>query len=87
MTTKFIETIGRRKTASARVRLSEASKSAITVNGKDLTAYFQVGELAYLAKAPLAHIAGHFSITAVVKGGGIAAQAENFQTWNISRGL
>ena len=39
-TERYIEAIGRRKTATARVRLTPAAETTITVNDKALTDYF-----------------------------------------------
>ena len=39
--TVYVEGIGRRKTATARVRLTPASETKIVVNNKPLTDYFQ----------------------------------------------
>ena len=36
----YVEGIGRRKTATARVRLTPAKETTITVNGKDMTEFF-----------------------------------------------
>ena len=75
-TSTYIETIGRRKTASARVRLTEATKQSLVVNGKDAMTYFQINDLVIIARSTLAHSENKFSVTAVVTGGGISAQAE-----------
>jgi len=74
-TQKYIETVGRRKTASARVRLSEATAKSITVNGKDIAVYFPTTHLADTAEKSLSHTEKKFAITVVVSGGGIAGQA------------
>jgi hypothetical protein len=42
---KYIEAIGRRKTSSARVRITEASKNSIVVNDKEVNVYFPTKEL------------------------------------------
>jgi small subunit ribosomal protein S9 len=75
----YVEGIGRRKTASARVRLVPAASTEVTVNGKSLTEYFgnlshQKDVLSVLETAD----AGieHYTISAKVVGGGISAQAE-----------
>lgn len=73
--TTYIQTIGRRKTASARVRLTEATKQNVTVNGKDVASYFSTKHLTDAALSPLAHAEKKFSISVVVKGGGIAGQS------------
>ncbi|MES2014449.1 MAG: 30S ribosomal protein S9 [Patescibacteria group bacterium] len=74
-TSKYIETIGRRKTASARVRLTESAKQGVTVNDKPLEDYFNTPDLARSAISPLSHHDKKFTITAVIHGGGIAGQA------------
>lgn len=78
-TTSYIEGLGRRKTATARVRLTPADKTAIVVNEKPLEAYFPVLALQKDIMSVLeTKDAGieHYSITAKVNGGGISAQAE-----------
>ncbi len=75
-TAKYIQTIGRRKTASARVRISESPKQSVVVNGKTVEDYFATPELAKIAISPLKEQETKFVITVVVKGGGIAGQAE-----------
>ena len=74
-THKYIETVGRRKTASARVRITPATKQTLVVNGKSLEGYFPVAEHVHVVLEPLKHSEAKFSITVLVKGGGIAAQA------------
>ncbi|MDE0243529.1 MAG: 30S ribosomal protein S9 [Candidatus Kaiserbacteria bacterium] len=73
----YIEAVGRRKHAVARVRVSKIFKKT-TVNGKDIEAYFPKGYLTQVALRPRGEkeeFAGlHASIT--VKGGGISAQAQ-----------
>jgi small subunit ribosomal protein S9 len=75
----YIEGIGRRKTATARVRLSPANETKITVNGKELTDYFSnlshQKDIMSVLETPDAGIE-HYMITAKVIGGGISAQAE-----------
>ena len=77
--TTYVEGIGRRKTASARVRLTPASATEITVNGKALTEYFPHEALQKDVMSVLeTKDAGieTYSISAKVVGGGISAQAE-----------
>lgn len=76
--TRYIGTVGRRKTAIARVRIAVAAKSSCTVNDKDVDVYFPTAELRATAieaitttKLPI-----KFKITAKVIGGGINGQAE-----------
>ncbi len=74
---RYIEAVGRRKTAIARVRLFSGGKDFL-VNTKTLAAYFPVGELQKIATSPL-DIAGFlekFGVLVKVKGGGLHAQAE-----------
>ena len=73
---KYTETIGRRKTASARARITEATKSSITVNDKELAEYFKTATLQGKALAALDLAEVKFAITVKVVGGGIAGQAE-----------
>ncbi|HVS79778.1 MAG TPA: 30S ribosomal protein S9 [Candidatus Paceibacterota bacterium] len=75
---KYIEAVGRRKTAVARVRLVASSKMAYTVNGKELEIYFPTDELQRIVRDPFtaAKDASKFKITAKIVGGGIHSQAE-----------
>ena len=72
-----IHKIGRRKTAVARVYLSEG-KGNITVNKRELAAYFTTPTLQYKVKQPLMLTENEttFDITVNVFGGGITGQAE-----------
>jgi small subunit ribosomal protein S9 len=74
---EVIHKIGRRKTAVARVYLSEG-KGNITINKKDLANYFPTATLQYKVKQPLTLTdnAENFDITVNVFGGGITGQAE-----------
>ena len=76
MADKYLETVGRRKTASARVRLTPASKQSVTVNGKTADSFFSTKELLGIALAPLKETEDKFLITVMVTGGGISGQAE-----------
>jgi small subunit ribosomal protein S9 len=87
--TTYVEGLGRRKTSTARVRLTPASATEITVNGKPLNDYFgnlshQKDILSVLETAD----AGieHYTITAKVLGGGISSQAESIRL-GIARAL
>ncbi len=76
---KYIEGIGRRKTASARVRLTQSDKTSVVVNDKPLEDYFPVLALQKDVMSVLeTKDAGieNYTITAKVNGGGISAQAE-----------
>lgn len=75
---KYIETIGRRKTATARVRLTPGNRTSVTVNGKDANDYFATEKLRNVALEAFlkAALGTQFAVTAVVNGGGINGQAE-----------
>ncbi len=78
-TEKYIEGIGRRKTATARVRLTPAAKTTITVNDKPMNEYFRnLGDQKTLEAVLATEDAGieNYTITAKVSGSGIAAQSE-----------
>ena len=72
-----IHKIGRRKTAIARVYLSEG-KGEIMVNKKPLAVYFAPATLQYKVNQPFAltETAGQYNLTATVVGGGPNGQAE-----------
>ena len=72
---RYVEGIGRRKTAVARVRITPGTAEG-NVNDKPLTAYFQLARLAALAASPLAVAGSKLTFTAKVHSGGIQAQAE-----------
>jgi small subunit ribosomal protein S9 len=73
--TEFVTT-GRRKTATARVRLKRGS-GQIMVNGKTLKEYFRTDQLIGLATGPIAttDLKGELDINATVEGSGPAGQA------------
>lgn len=86
--TKYIEAVGRRKTAIARVRIFEAGKSSFTINDKALATYFPTEQLQVTVKDPFTRVKvpGKFKVTAQIVGGGISAQAEAMRH-GISRAL
>jgi len=75
---RYIEAVGRRKTSTARVRITEASKESLVINGKDAQTYFPTLELQTIVKEAIekSKVAGKFMISVVVRGGGIHSQAE-----------
>jgi small subunit ribosomal protein S9 len=85
---EYIETIGRRKTSGARVRMTEAAKNSITINDKDVNEYFKTDTLRKIATEALAtsKTPGKFKITVKVVGGGTNSQAEAVRL-GISRAL
>lgn len=74
---KYIFAIGRRKTASARVKLYAAGIGEFTVNGKAFTRYFPTFQLQRTALAPLdlQGLNKSVNLTIAVSGGGVNAQA------------
>jgi len=74
--TKYTEAVGRRKTSVARVRISPASKTTISVNDKDIKDYFPTSEMELISKMPLTKIDEKFKITSKLVGGGIHSQSE-----------
>lgn len=76
---RYIEAIGRRKTATARVRLTPSDKTTIVVNDKEYTEYFphlslhkDIQSVLELKDAGIEN----YTITAKVLGGGTSSQAE-----------
>ena len=74
---RYIEAVGRRKTAIARVRLTSGDGKFV-VNGKEPKHYFSLPRLIEAALAPLRElqIDKTYDVSAKVVGGGIRAQAE-----------
>ncbi len=78
-TTQYTEAIGRRKTATTRVRLTPAKETTIIVNNRPLAEYFKHAGHQQVVQSVLGvQDAGieHYAITAKVLGGGISAQAD-----------
>jgi len=76
---KYIQATGRRKTAVARIRIYPGSKKkGFLINDKAASDYFQILSHREKIMAPLkkAGLGEEFPITVIVKGGGIATQAE-----------
>ena len=67
---------GKRKDAVARVWIRPGS-GKVTVNGKDMNAYFARPVLQMILAQPfsVAGVEGQFDVTATVKGGGLSGQA------------
>lgn len=74
---EVVHKIGRRKTAVARVYVSEGS-GKITVNKRDLNDYFSTATLQYKVRQPftLTETDGNYDVKVNVYGGGINGQAE-----------
>ncbi|HBA46065.1 30S ribosomal protein S9 [Candidatus Nomurabacteria bacterium RIFCSPLOWO2_02_40_28] len=77
----YVEAVGRRKTSTARVRITLATKASFVVNGKDAKEYFKTEDQRRLILDPiLKGMAGKesskWSVEVHVSGGGIHSQAE-----------
>jgi len=84
---EVINTIGRRKAASARVYLSDG-KGQIIVNGRDFKDYFPDKQLHYVVEQPLnlLELRENYDIKVNLDGGGMTGQAEALRL-GISRAL
>ena len=74
---EVINTLGRRKTAVARIYLKDGS-GTITINGRDYKEYFPTGTLQYVVTQSLAiaESVDKYDIKVNLHGGGITGQAE-----------
>jgi small subunit ribosomal protein S9 len=74
---EVVNTIGRRKTAVARIYVNEG-KGNITVNKRDFKEYFPTTTLQYIVTQPLnlVEAAEKYDIKVNMDGGGIKGQAE-----------
>lgn len=74
---KYTEAVGRRKTATARVRISSAKEVSVVVNEKPSEVFFKTDTLRNTVREPFAvpGVAPR-AVVAQVKGGGVRAQAE-----------
>ncbi len=76
--TKYTTAVGRRKTASARAKLTPAEKNSVTVNGKSASDYFKTKtrDSITLDALTLEDVTGTYQVEVRVSGGGMTAQAE-----------
>lgn len=77
-TTTYERGLGRRKTASARVRLHPNGKGSILINDREFKEYFKLPLMQQTVSSALV-IAGkekEFDVTVKVAGGGVHSQAE-----------
>ena len=74
---EVVNTLGRRKSAVARIFLSEG-KGNITINKREMKEYFPNGTLQYIVMQPLnlLGVADQYDIKVNLDGGGIKGQAE-----------
>ena len=84
---EVINAVGRRKSAIARVYLSQGTGN-VTVNGKDYKEYFPIDTLQYIVMQPFGVLSlnGKFDVKATIDGGGVKGQAEAFRL-GITRAL
>ena len=87
-TKEYFRAIGRRKTATAVVKLFKASKTSYDINGKTLEVYFPTAELKKIVTGAFetATPSEKFEVVVTTKGGGSHAQAEAVRH-GISRAL
>lgn len=87
-TKEYFRAIGRRKTATAVVKLLKATKTSYDINGKELDVYFPTSELKKIVTGAFETAAPSekFEVIATTKGGGSHAQAEAVRH-GISRAL
>jgi len=84
---EVVNTLGRRKTAVARIYLSEG-EGKITVNKRDYKEFFPTATLQYVVEQPflLTDNVGKYDIKVNLSGGGVTGQAEALRL-AISRAL
>jgi small subunit ribosomal protein S9 len=74
---EMIQTVGRRKTAVARVHMT-TGEGKIMVNGKEYTDYFPIlkNQIAVEEPFKLSNTTGTYNVKVNVQGGGVSGQAE-----------
>ncbi len=74
---RYIEGVGRRKSATARVRIYPGGQGSFTVNGRTIEQYFdRMGDADGASKPMvLTGTRSSFDVTVQVKGGGVSGQA------------
>jgi small subunit ribosomal protein S9 len=83
---KYIETVGRRKTSVARVRITPSAKTSVVVNDREFENYFPTVELRSIVLSALADLPNKYTITAKLTGGGVSSQAQALRH-GIARGV
>ncbi len=86
--TSYIETVGRRKEAVARVRLHHGGTGSIKINDRELAEYLPLETMQQAVTSPLRETGTEnvFDITVHVSGGGIHGQADGIRL-GIARAL
>ncbi len=84
---KYFGAVGRRKTAVAQVRIT-LGKPGFTINKRSLADYFPTAQLRRIVEDAFekTKLSSAFNVSAVIRGGGINAQAEALRH-GISRSL
>jgi len=75
---KFVPATGRRKTATAQVRLFQKGTSKITVNGKNIEEYFSAAEINTVNR-PIEFTGVKYDFSITLQGGGKKGQADAAQ--------
>lgn len=75
---RYTERIGRRKTSTARVRITPAAKTSFIINGKDANDYFSTPTLQKIIRDAIVLVSPEekYEISVKIEGGGIHSQAE-----------
>lgn len=78
MADKYFQTIGRRKTAVAQVRLYPSGSGKVTINGRDISEYFHTETYRTNATSPLREVGKLDSVDVTVRtvGGGEVGQSD-----------
>lgn len=85
---RYIEAVGRRKEAVARVRLHNGGSGKITINERSFESYLPVASLQQSVMLPFVQTATEtvFDVTVLVTGGGVRGQADSIRL-GIARAL
>ncbi len=77
-TAKYIPGLGRRKEATAQVRLMPEGSGKITVNGREMAEYFPLFTLQQAVNAPFVATGteNKYDVSVMVAGGGVHGQAD-----------
>ncbi len=88
MSEKYYQTIGRRKTAIAQVRIFPGGTGKITINDKELKEYFPQPTMQQAVETPLKQTGKYESVDITVRaiGGGLTGQSDAIKL-GIARGL